>query len=1065
MSRLNRLRNTQLASAIYKRSSERSYRDLMTMPKQDLINMFRSIRNEPIIIRQAEPRPVRENYFKKKSRLYKKAKENNPYIKWSDNIITIQKSAAKVRGRNEMIRRLNTFTNDDSRSITFNDMNENRFKFIINNLNPENRNYRFYIKLSNQSYRPLNMANLARLRNLPYIDVITEEKTSDQETIMDVRMNDNITITKEPVENINTNRRRSNRIRNGGAFFPYLNNTSIDLTKYQIYDKIDEKNYNNNCLIHSLIESNQFTKQEINTIKTMMTDRTIPICKLPLVADTLKCCISLKRTSSEHTNKYGKQYEKIINLGLVEDHYFLNEKTKYNRYAIENYDTIKERKDWHTYKDDKRKDTNRGMDSFNLIMLMLEKKYFTNINLTTENSLKIQFYDMIEQEMDTLEYSYSDVRLINKKDINDDQKEDQKEDSINKQPFENIYYADFESTTEGDFHRPYMACVVSNEERTFYGEDCGIYLLEYLKDKSLTYFHNLGYDFSFIVKDLYITSIIKTGSQIKTVKGKYKGKTLVFKDSAAMISEKLAKFQKIFNIPIKKEIMPYSLYTNETVRDTYVDINEALTHIKDDEKEEFLNIAAPYINKDTFNHMDYAEFYCLQDCRVLKQGFETFRKWILLAFNLDIYDFISLPSLAYNYLKEQGCFNDVYEFAGTPRLFMQKCVKGGRCMTRANKKYLVNKVLNDFDAVSLYPSAMARMEGFLKGKPKILQPDQLNYEFLKNQSGYFVEINGILVGKKLYFPLQSEKNKDGIRNYVNEFNNSLYVDKIALEDFIKYQKASFNIVRGYYFNEGHNDKINEVIKFCFNERLKQKSLSNPIEQVYKLLMNAAYGKLIQKPITTDLVFKNSKKEIEKFKNYNHNYIKEVDIISEGKEIFKVQKSIHQHFNAAHIGVEVLSMSKRIMNEVMCLAEDLNIQIYYQDTDSMHIIDSQIDLLSIEFKKLYNRELIGKGMGQFHNDFAGGNYSTESIFLGKKCYIDKLDTGNFHIRMKGASTESIYDISDNPLDTYMRLLNNATITFDLAKSRPSFKRNKDFSYSSNQKFERQIRFYGDYYYVK
>ena len=35
------------------------------------------------------------------------------------------------------------------------------------------------------------------------------------------------------------------------------------------------------------------------------------------------------------------------------------------------------------------------------------------------------------------------------------------------------------------------------------------------------------------------------------------------------------------------------------------------------------------------------------------------------------------------------------------------------------------------------------------------------------------------------------------------------------------------------------------------------------------------------------------------------------------------------------GVSLLSMSKRIMNEIMCLAEDLGIKIYYQDIDSMH----------------------------------------------------------------------------------------------------------------------------------
>ena len=30
------------------------------------------------------------------------------------------------------------------------------------------------------------------------------------------------------------------------------------------------------------------------------------------------------------------------------------------------------------------------------------------------------------------------------------------------------------------------------------------------------------------------------------------------------------------------------------------------------------------------------------------------------------------------------------------------------------------------------------------------------------------------------------------------------------------------------------------------------------------------------------------------------------------------------------------MSKRVMNEVMCLAEDNELGIKYQDTDSMHI---------------------------------------------------------------------------------------------------------------------------------
>ena len=51
---------------------------------------------------------------------------------------------------------------------------------------------------------------------------------------------------------------------------------------------------------------------------------------------------------------------------------------------------------------------------------------------------------------------------------------------------------------------------------------------------------------------------------------------------------------------------------------------------------------------------------------------------------------------------------------------------------------------------------------------------------------------------------------------------------------------------------------------------------------------------------------------------------------------KITKTIEEHYNMVHCGVEILSMSKRIMNEVMCLAEDKGLKIYYQDTDSMHI---------------------------------------------------------------------------------------------------------------------------------
>ena len=50
-----------------------------------------------------------------------------------------------------------------------------------------------------------------------------------------------------------------------------------------------------------------------------------------------------------------------------------------------------------------------------------------------------------------------------------------------------------------------------------------------------------------------------------------------------------------------------------------------------------------------------------------------------------------------------------------------------------------------------------------------------------------------------------------------------------------------------------------------------------------------------------------------------------------------------HYNYCHCGVEILSMSKRIMNEVMSLTEDLDLKIFYKDTDSMHINYDEVEV--------------------------------------------------------------------------------------------------------------------------
>jgi hypothetical protein len=250
-------------------------------------------------------------------------------------------------------------------------------------------------------------------------------------------------------------------------------------------------------------------------------------------------------------------------------------------------------------------------------------------------------------------------------------------------------------------------------------------------------------------------------------------------------------------------------------------------------------------------------------------------------------------------------------------------------------------------------------------------------------------------------------------------------------------------------------------------------------------MNASYGKTIQKPILTDLKFKRvfnslgaeakEAKETEDIDN-EYNHLIEIIDINEELKLFKTRKPIEDHFNACHIGAEILSMSKRLMNEVICLAEDLNIEIYYQDTDSMHLKNSDIKKLAEEFEKKYNRVLIGVNLGEFHSDLkiegAKNTISIGSVFVAKKCYIHKTQgisktTGEimqgFHFKMKGASSESVQKLADelyggDLFKLYNGFLTGATFHFDLlAGGKVSFTLNKDLTYTSKKEFYREISF--------
>ena len=143
-------------------------------------------------------------------------------------------------------------------------------------------------------------------------------------------------------------------------------------------------------------------------------------------------------------------------------------------------------------------------------------------------------------------------------------------------------------------------------------------------------------------------------------------------------------------------------------------------------------------------------------------GYEVFRGWMLEHTQLDVYNFITIQSMASSFMLKSGCCDNVYQVSGVIQQFISKCVVGGRVMANSSKQYHVTKKIADFAACSLYPSAMYFMAGFLTGLPKVISDS--SYEFLKQQDGYFVRAKIIKLNKHLDFPLTSKLNEEsGVR--------------------------------------------------------------------------------------------------------------------------------------------------------------------------------------------------------------------------------------------------------------------------------------------------------------
>ena len=510
--------------------------------------------------------------------------------------------------------------------------------------------------------RTINLLMKGKIDTNAIIDASDEPKFSDSEISDLIEQETEVIISVVEL----------GKTRPGGAFFSFLNKTIYDLSKYGIFKTVDKHNYHHNCLYLAL-QAGGLSDNKLQELILTLRNRTVHKCDLTNVCNALEININLisirndgKKSDVEHypTSPH-INYDEQYNLGLVNNHYFINDCTELTTYCLENYEEVKDlnesnticRKKGKYYERDKT--GKRFITAFQLFKILMDNTDSLIVPMElTDDIMSTQFYDQVV-DYNTLEYNKKNCRLEEYKEkLKDHYK---------------IFF-DFETITSGVKHEPYLCWIYNDDiQQEFLGiNSCAVDMLNGLptdKGVILLIAHNSDYDCRFILEHLQNKQPIVKSNRFLQIKATYynpilkKKINIIVKDSYKLIPMALREFGKCFNLDCHKEVMPYGVYTYENVEMGACRIQDAIDILKDDDKQQFLDniekwdcILGKGMDNQMFDLLKYSSIYCKMDCKVLMNGYEVFRKWMLEHTGLDVDNFITIQSMASSFMLKSGCY-------------------------------------------------------------------------------------------------------------------------------------------------------------------------------------------------------------------------------------------------------------------------------------------------------------------------------------------------------------------------------------------------------------------------
>lgn len=541
---------------------------------------------------------------------------------------------------------------------------------------------------------------------------------------------------------------------------------------------------------------------------------------------------------------------------------------------------------------------------------------------------------------------------------------------VKDEPFDNnrLIYYDLETfKPEGtDAIIPYAASwFCEGKYYQSYGEDSWNTFIEFLlqqENKIVSAYNGAGFDFHFLMSELLlrgekVDNVIIANSRIMTFTF---GNKLRCWDLCLFTLSSLKDACKSFGVSAENSKTEFDHFKIKSWEDVYTYRSEV----------------EPYIKRDVLG---------------MKEVFEKFSDMLYETFKVWMAEFVTLSSMSYALWT--NTVNTIIELPDTEKYeFIRQSLYGGRTYPQqrefTSKDY--NKIVNatsteelkqiyneiddwifNGDATSLYPSVMTFFK-YPTGTSSWVSGD---IDFSK-LGIYEVDIEP---NKDLVVPILPSKSDKGGIDWNLKNRRAVYTSA-DLENALKYGYKITQVHKGLVW-ESQQDIFSDYILRCY--KIKEENDDNPVlRQIGKILMNALYGKMLERARFEETQLCNNINDVWKFQvNFDMTDVQFVKdkVVAIGLPLDEDYKTSRIR-KPSQIGTFILSYSRRWMLDIMSsICPKLDTHFFtYTDTDSLHVHASKLPLWK-------EQGWLEKGLGKVSDDAKGGKIFRE-INLAPKLYM-------------------------------------------------------------------------------